>query len=145
MDNHPRWDRVFSTASWLIVVGLLYAAVAIFLASPSGAGPVAQLIGVHGSQIFYACLYTLEAVLLAFSKFFKKKKMRKRMLMVIYLTGFFTSILTISITGFVPKLIDNILISVVAAGCWLYWTFKTEYINPATFYEQTVDLRDDLP
>ena len=145
MNNHPRWDKVFSTASWIIVIALLYGAVAIWFAPPSGAGPVAQLIGSTGSQVFYCALYGIEGALLAYSKFFKRKKLRKNMLMIIYLTGFFTSILILSIAGWSTGLIDNFLLAGLASGCWLYWTFKTEYLTPSQFYDETLELRDDMP
>lgn len=146
MPDTPKWDRVFATASWIIVLALLYGAVVIwFGATPSGQGPVAKLIGITGSQVFYSSLYGLEALVLGYSKAFKKKRLRKGALMAIYITGFFTSILSIAIAGFTPNVIDNLLLALLAAGCWLYWKFKTEYINPQHFAVLTQDLRDDFP
>jgi hypothetical protein len=132
--NTKRWDKVFSTCSWLLVFILLYAAVFVVLTPIGVNGPVAQLIGVAGAEIFYTVLYTAEAIILAFSKWRKKKKLRKHVLMVIYLVGLFTGFLSVSLIGFnFLAQWDNILTALIAAGCWLYWTFKTEYIHPEQF------------
>lgn len=133
MKGNKRYDRIFAFTSWLIVFALLYSATAVWIVPPSGAGPVAQLLGVLGSQIFYCLLYVGESLTLAYSKLKKRARLRKNTLLVIYLTGFFTSLLTIGITGWTPALLDNLVISVAAAGCWLYWTFKTEYLTPEQF------------
>lgn len=145
MRDNPRRDKVFAFISWVLVVALLFAGVQQALAVSSGLGPVASLLGVVGSKVFYCVLYFGEALALAYSKFFKKKKMRKIVLMVIYLTGFFTTALYALNIGVTIKLLDNLLISVVAAVCWLYWTFRTEYIDRASFIEDVNQLRDDCP
>lgn len=145
MRYNKKFDRVFATVSWLIVIALLYSATSLWINPPSGVGPIASAAGILASQIFYTALYAGEAGFLAYSKAFKRKKMRKNTLMVIYLTGFFTSLLTLFIVGWVPGLIDNVLISLSAAFCWLYWTFKTEYIDPAAYNDAVWQLRDDTP
>ena len=145
MEDSKFWDGVFSTASWIIVIALFYGAAAVWLVPPSGSGPFAQLLGVTGAQVFYSLLYGTEAFALGYSKFFKKKNLRKNALLAIYLTGFFTSILIIIISGFVPGVIDNLILATLASGCWLYWKFKTEYLTPNQFYNSTCELRDDLP
>lgn len=145
MVNNPKWDKVFSFVSWIIVFALLYAVVSLWITPPSGAGPVANAAGALGAQIFYTLLYLGEAAFLGFAKFFKKKKMRSHTLLVIYLTGFFTSLLTIGIIGWTPKLIDNIVTAAAAAFCWLYWKFKTQYIDTKQFDEDVWKLRKDTP
>lgn len=142
MTGTPLWDKVFSTASWLIVFFLLTSAFTVmFVAPPAGSGPVASLIGIYGAQWFYFLLYSGQACLLAYSKLFKKKKMRKSVLIFIYLTGAFTSILTLASVGWSSKVIDNIAVTVISAGCWLYWKFKTEYIDPRMFEKDADGLR----
>lgn len=145
MRYSKKWDKVFSTLSWLIVFALVWSIISLWLSEPSGAGPVAGAAGILGAQIFYTALYSLQALFLAWSKIFKRKKMRRNTLMVIYLTGFFTSILTLTIAGWTPKIIDNLLIASSAAFCWLYWKFKTEYIDPKEFEDVVWKLRDDTP
>lgn len=124
---------MFKTASWFIVFALIYSAVSVMFDVPSAKGPVAQAIGILGAQIFYAALYVGEAVSLAYSKIWKRSRWRKNTLLVTYLTGFFTSVLIITIAGWNSALIDNLAISAAAAGCWLYWTFKTEYFSTEQF------------
>ena len=145
MANYRLSDRFFSIISWFVVAGLVVAAASLWFSPPSGLGPVGSWLGVSGAQYFYTVLYGGEALALAAAKLLRKKNARKHVLMVVYLTGFFTSILNLTITGFSTKLIDNLVISAGAAVCWLYWKFRTEYIPVNALQEDTLELRDDLP
>lgn len=144
MIGTPKWDRVFATASWVIVASLLFAAFAVmFISVPGASGPVAGLIGAVGAKWFYFFLYLGEGLTLGYSKIRKKKELRKHTLVAVYVTGAFTSLLTFASVGFSPKVIDNVIFTVVSAGCWLYWKFKTEYVD-YSFFEQDIDeLRPD--
>lgn len=122
-------DRLFATVSWFVAVALIFAAANVWFAPPAGAGHIAGALGILGSQIFYSALYGLEALVLGFAKWKRRDKMRKHTLLVIYLTGFFTTLLTILLVGFTPKVIDNFAIAVAAAWCWLHLTFRTEYVD----------------
>ena len=127
------WDRVFSTLSWTIVLFLLWAAAGLWLFPPTGAGPVAGAVGILASQIVYSVLYAGEAILLGYAKIKQKKNMRKAVLLVIYLTGMFTFLLSFSIIGFHWKIMDNFAFSALAGACWLHWKSKTEYIDQRQF------------
>ncbi len=143
MPDYTRWDKLFATASWVLAAVLLYSAISLWVFPPTGAGPVGELLGILGAQLFYSVLYGSQALLLAYAKVKKKKKMRKYTLMFIYLTGFFTSILSVTLLGWSPKLIDNFALASLAAICWLYWTFRTEYINPTHFQKLSHHLKQD--
>lgn len=140
MADNSRWNKVIAFTSWLIVFALIYSTISLFITPPSGAGPVASAFGVTFAQWFYAVLYTGLASLLAYSKFKKRNELRKKVLLVIYLTGFFTLILTIAIIGPSWGMIDNLTISTAAAVCWLWWKFKTEYISE----EEAVAMQDEI-
>lgn len=138
MNTHPFWSRFFSTASWFIVAALFFSATAIWIDTPAPNGPVTQLIGLLGAQIFYCALYGIQALVLMWAKIKPKQraKLRRNTLLVIFLTGVFTTILTYLLNGgFVVAGIDNLLISVAAGFCWLYWKFKTEYLTQEQFTE----------
>ena len=137
--------KIFETLSWGIVIVLFVSAILIVMFPPVPEGFVAGLIGVTGATIFYFILYTVEAVILAYSKLRQRKLLRKNILMVIYLSGFFITILSIVILGWTPKFIDNLIVAGAAAVCWLYWTFTIDYINPNDIVSQIEPLRDDLP
>lgn len=126
-------DRVFSGFSWLIVGFLLWAVVSLWLFPPTAAGPVAGSVGILTSQIFYSVLYFGEAGLLAYAKLAKKKRLRKFVLLLIYLTGVFTFLLALSVVGFHWRIVDNFAFSLLAGACWLHWKSKTEYINQNQF------------
>lgn len=130
MSENSRWDVVFATASWIIVIFLFIGAYTVlFVSLPGSSGPVAQLVGTTGAKYFYGVLYSGLALLLAYAKVFKKRVMRKHVLVAVYITGAFTSILTIATIGWDVKVIDNLVFTFVSAGCWLYWKFKTEYLT----------------
>jgi hypothetical protein len=128
MTSKINWDKVFSFASWLIVLALLYGVANLIFLPPTGHGPIAGLVGIHPAQVFYIALYLCEGLALGYSKWKKKDKMRRNVLLVIYLTGFFTSILGFVIGGVSSKLVGNLVIALAAAFCWLHWKFRTEYI-----------------
>lgn len=139
------WDNFFSGVSWIIVASLMVGVVTLFFIVPGSSGPVAQWLGPEGARWFYICLYGLEAVWLTAAKMFKKKTYRKNALLVIYLTGIFTTILSYLGPGLTVKIIDNVVFTIVSAACWLYWKFKTEYINPAAFQAVAATLHEDAP
>ena len=105
----------------------------LYLDPPNGKGPVTQALGTLGAQLVYGVLYLGLGATLAYSKIKKRSKMRKNALLGIYLTGFFTFLLSIGLNGWSIKLLDNVAITVASFGCWLYWTFKTEYITNEEF------------
>lgn len=145
MARYDILDVVFSTLSWIVVLGLFSAGVNTLIFPPTGIGPIGTLFGVLGAQVFYLTVYWGLGIALAVSKLFRTKKIRKHVLMVTYLVGIMTTLLSFLIIGFSPKLIDNVLIVVVSAVCWLYWKFKTEYLDAATFDAEVEKLREDLP
>lgn len=136
-------DRIFATCSWIIVVALLFGVVTLFFVDPSGNGPVAQLVGITAAKWFYILVYGTEASVLGYAKVKKKKNLRKHALVAIYLTAIFTGILTLMLGGISPNIIDNAVLFVLSGGCWLWWKFKTEYINPDEFNESLLTLRED--
>lgn len=140
MVNKYKWDKVVAFTSWLIVFALIWSAISLFITPPSGAGPIASAFGVTFAQWFYTVMYAGEAGFLAFAKLTGRNGMRKVVLLITYLTGFFTLILTFSIYGATFAMLDNLTISVAAAICWLWWKFKTEYITT----EQAVAMQDEV-
>lgn len=140
MRERINWDKVFSATSWTLVVFLVYGALALWVFPPTGAGPIAGAVGILAAQIIYGTLYLIEALLLGYAKWKKKDRMRKNVLLSIYLTGFFTTVLGFALGGvpamISPKLIGNFVLSLAAAFCWLHWTFRTEYIT----YEELGEL-----
>lgn len=133
-----KWDLPVSIVSWLVALGLVFAASSIWFAPPTGLGPIGGLLGVLGAQIFYTVLYLGEAIILAIAKWFKMNRLRKHTLLVIYLTGFFTTLVTMLVVGWTPKFVDNLLLAGAAAWCWLYWKMRTEYVDIEALNEEQV-------
>lgn len=145
MKESVRYDRMFATASWVIVGALLYAALAIWFTPVTGGGPVSSLVGVTATKFVYCIVYGGLASLLAYAKLFKKKKMRKHVLVAVYFVGTFTFLMGWLLAGIALPLLDNLIMGFAAGACWLYWKFKTEYIDPNQFFNEISELREDLP
>lgn len=135
MRKHLNWDRLVSAASWIIVAILLYGVVFILVHDLNTASPIVQALGVTGTRVVFVTMYAVQSSLLGYSKLFHKNKLRRHTLLFIYLTGFFLSILGFTLNGFSIRLVSNLLLSTLAAVCWLYWKFKTDYIT----YEELND------
>ena len=123
------WDKVVPVLSWFVVVFLIWNTVGLWLMPPTGLGPVAQLAGVLGSQIFYSVLYLTEAGLLTWAKLSGRMRLRKAMLLAVFFTGVFTYFLTIAVFGFSVQMLDNMGMFLLAGICYLYWKFRTEYLT----------------
>lgn len=142
MRENPRRDALFAFISWLIVFGLFFAAVQVVMTAGSGVGPVGQALGATGVKVFYGTIYTVQGILLGYAKVFKKNNLRKIVLMSVYLFMGFTTILTVGLSGWTIKFLDNAIISVAAAACWLNWKFRTEYFDPALLDLEFIELSD---
>ena len=127
------FDRIVSIASWLIIPALLFSIVGLWISPPTGAGPVAQAIGILGSQVFYTIVYGTEGAVLTWAKLTGRMKWRKAALLAIFLTGLFTFGLTITIIGFSVSMLDNMALFVFAGVCYVYWKVKTEYVSPEKY------------
>lgn len=135
MTKHLNWDRVVAGASWVIVAILIYGVVFILVHDLNTASPIVQFLGETTTRVVFVVMYAVQGGLLGYAKLFHKNKLRRHVLLFIYLTGFFLSILGFMLNGVNVRLLSNLLLSVLAAVCWLYWKFKTEYINGDEFLE----------
>lgn len=144
MKSSPKRDKLFAGLSWVIVVGMFFAAVQVVMLPSLGTGPVASLVGITAMKAVYATVYASQGALLAYAKLFRRKRLRKAVLMSIYLFMGFTMLLSFGVAGFALTLLDNALIAIIAAICWLHWTFRTEYLNPQEFdaYVASQDLKE---
>lgn len=94
----------------------------------------------------YAVWFALLALGLLFAKIRRKKKLHKHVLAAMYLTTVYTISLSWAAFGFgISDVIDDGVIGFAAAVCWLRWKILTEYIDPKQIYNETVEVRDDLP
>lgn len=92
----------------------------------------------------YAVLFIGMAMMLLYSKWFRKPKTHKHALMAMYLTTIYTIVLAVAIFGIGAAYIgDDVVIGAVAAFCWLRWKFKTEYLTRDQFYSKRLPIRTD--
>lgn len=129
-----RFDVIQNVCEWVLIVLMIAAAVFLMISAssalPAGAtGPVAQLFGQSLAVYIYAGVWLIEAVILAVAKWFKLRTVRKWALMAIFMTHFFTFFLALDLRGFGWHLIDNAIISALAAWLWLRAKLYYDYID----------------
>lgn len=120
------WDKITEKASWLIVAILIYGIVFILIHDLNPASDIVQLLGETGTRVFFVAMYSIQASLLTYAKVFKHDRLRRHVLLSIYLAGFFLSVLGFVLNGVNFRLMSNVLVSVLAAACWMHWKFKTD-------------------
>lgn len=127
-----RWDTVQNVLEWALIALMFGAALYLIFYTPTppagATGPVASLFGQASAVIIYATVWLVEACLLALAKWYKWMRVRKWTLFAIYLTHQFTFFLAWNLRGFGPNLIDNFVISVLAAWLWLRAKLNNEYV-----------------
>lgn len=139
-----RFDVIQNVCEWVLITLMVAAAVFLLVtatsALPAGStGPVAALFGQALAVYVYALIWLAEAVLLALAKWFKWARIRKWTLMAIFMTHFFTLFLAWNLRGFGAHLIDNFVISALAAWLWLRAKLYYDYIE----YEELAHFDDD--
>jgi hypothetical protein len=81
-------------------------------------------------SVIYAIWFVLMALALLYSKIAKKDKLHKHALAAMYLTTVYTISLSLALFGFGgAAIIDDSVIGLTAAICWLRWKLKTEYVD----------------
>lgn len=144
MSTNRILDRIQAVVEYLVCLVFLNSAAQLFY-TPSIAGKgILFMLGTHTALVVYAVWFIFWALALVYAKVKKKKKLHRNALMVLYLTTVYTAILTAAIIG-VPDAIDDMVLGVIIAACWLRWKFKTEYLSPDFFRASTEHMRDDLP
>lgn len=121
-------QRSVYVSSWIVVALLIFAAGTMLYVGATPGGPVGRLIGLESATFFYVILYTVEATLLTVAKFLRHNKMIKWVLFVIYLTSFFISALTLALAGYNFRVLDNMLMGLLAGYSWLVRTMREDWI-----------------
>lgn len=126
-----RWlNAITRVGEWLLVVLFVGASVSeLTYAEPAVEGVLSFLFAGPVVSIIYAVWFALMAIALAYSKIRKRKRLHKHALMAMYLTTIYTIALSCAVgAGF--GIIDDVIIGLIAAACWMRWKFRTEYISP---------------
>jgi hypothetical protein len=140
-------DKVQNVVEYLLSIAFIIAALELIGADSLATHGVLSLIfGGHVALYIYMVWFFFIGVTLAYAKIKKKKKLHKHMLMAIYLTTIYTSILSMYVFGFGwTEIIDDVILGALAAVCWMRWKFKTEYINPHQLHSEVKDFGGDPP
>ena len=79
--------------------------------------------------VAFGLFYLLSGISLLLGKILKNRRLTGRSLMAIYLVTLFTVFLEFFAVGTFVSVIDNIVVTAWAAGLWLWWKHKTEWIS----------------
>ena len=124
------WEHTARLAEYAMIAFMAIAVLFLLtIDPPSGAGPIAGLIGIRFAMFFYAGLYAFEVILWIISKTRKSIRMRKWVLFTIFLTHQFTFFLAWNISGFGVKLIDNLFIWFVSGWLWIRTKLEHDYVE----------------
>lgn len=81
--------------------------------------------------VTYGLLLFVPGATLMYGKIKGRRRWVGRSLMAIYLVVLFAMFSEWLVLGSLVTVVDNIVVAVIAAGLWLWWKFKTEYITAA--------------
>lgn len=139
-------NAVCHVGEWLLVVLFFVAAlIEVTTPNPITNGVLGFLLSEPIILVIYATWFALMAFGLAYSKIRKKKRLHKYSLMAMYLTTIYTFVLALAGGAGMESLLDDVIIGIIAAACWMRWKLRTEYINPRKFYDVVWELREDTP
>lgn len=97
------------------------------------------LVGSFAIDLYGITFFLIGCSLLA-GKWLKKKSLHKFSLLTMYLVCVYVLVLAIMLHGLGWNLLTTVLVGVTAAGLWMRWKFKTEYISTENF-RSAVDMR----
>lgn len=91
--------------------------------------------------VFFGLTFILSGLSLLLGKITRNRRMVGRSLMAIYLVTLFTVFLELLAVGTFVSVIDNIVITLWAAGLWLWWKHKTEWISGKEIAKYRIEAR----
>lgn len=79
--------------------------------------------------VLFGLFYIISGIALLLGKIVRNRRLVGRSLMAIYLVTLFTVLLEWTVTAAFLSVVDNLVVVVWAAGLWLWWKHKTEWIS----------------
>lgn len=136
-------ELFYSIVEYLLAILFIQGGIkALFFSEPVLVpGLLAYLVG--GTAIHaYGFLFLLMGVLLLIAKWFKRRILRRNVLMAMYLTCIYVLVLAITVNGWYPRLLLTIAAGVTSAGLWMRCKLKTENPNENTGRRRPTASRD---
>lgn len=138
-------NRGQELVEWLLGTIFLLGGISTATAPPlTATGALTAIFGGPVALAIYAVWFGLLGIGLLYCKIYRKKKrLHKNILMAMYLTTIYTFTLSLAIYGLEWSLIDDVVVGVLAAICWMRWTIRTEYLTADAFHKSILKFRDD--
>lgn len=140
------WERALSVFKY-IVAGYMMLAGALTTFSPPDStvqGSMHVIYGVQFSISLIGIIIFLSGLGLMIGKIKKSRRLTGRGLFATYLCFFFATFLNaLAYNGDPTTWVSNAIMAIIMALLWLRWKFKTEYVNPKHFIDDTTSLRPE--
>ena len=104
--------------------------------------PLHFIYGTRVGLVCFGLVVVACGLTLIYGKVRRSRQWTGRGLMAVYCSFLFATLIQIAAFGFSPEYwLINAVCAVIAGALWLRWKFKTEYINPAHFRDDVINLR----
>lgn len=124
-------ETVYNIVEWLIVLVTIVGGISLLFADPITSGSfIADILGTKSAGLAYFASLFVPGVCLGVAKVRKLRALHKYSLMSVYLVSIWLVVIETILLGPTFFVIDEIVLGVAAAACWLRWKFKTEYLPP---------------
>ena len=128
----------------MVTLKVILALLMIFGGVSTALGPlqpgISELVNNRLTLVAFGFFFILAGTALLMGIFLRNRRLVSRSLMLIYLVTLFTVFLEWAATGLFLSTIDNLIVVVWAAGLWLWWKQKTEWLSG----REVADLRREV-
>jgi len=137
-------EPILVVIQYLLALFMSIAGVATMLSpvKPLGTGALGFLYSSRFWLVCFGLVFLGAGLWLLAGKLFKKRHWVSRALMTIFMCFIFAVLLNgIAISWSVDVWLGNTVGAAVTGLTWLWWKFKTEYINAGDFRRQSVKIK----
>lgn len=110
--------------------------------------PLEGLFGLlYGSRpvlIISGIIITISGLILMYGRFKRRRKIVGLGLMLIYISFLYTGTLNLLTDQIFIYYVTDFMAAALAAGLWIYWRFRTEYIQPRYFRADLIEIQRDM-
>jgi cytochrome c biogenesis protein CcdA len=141
-----RWGERFLGGFKYVVAGyMMLAGIAtVFAPADQTVSGIAQVVySTHIGLIVAGIIIFISGTVLLVGKIKRNKTLTGRGLLYCYLCFLFAAILNAAAYGDPTTWIGNLVMAIILGVLYLRWKFKTQYVNPRHFINDTMSMRNE--
>lgn len=105
-------------------------------------GPLGILYSTRAGLVVFGIIVVGSGLTLLLGKLLRKKKLTGRGLMAVYLCFLFATLFQGIAFDWMPDAwVSNAIATIITAALWVWWKFKTEYIDIEKFKKEVADMQ----